>query len=505
MEPSSMNEQEDNKSSEPVSDDQTPNNWTIIIYHSGDSDLSEEFVWAFKEMIRVGTPPKVEVVALMDTVAPNLYRLHIPASTNQEKNPAEAKDNANRSNAPLHAPDNGRGDFNIFDKRAGWAKVAHPLEFVREEKIDERNRATNPNTRARGVESERTNTENRDTGNEDSKRLRDMASSSLLRNFVTHSIEKHPARHYLLLLSGHGSGMIGETFLLDRGAGRFMSIPRLDWALGEMVEQIGIAAKEKKQSQQAAYSDETGGENNDPRIDVLGFDACAMMTAEVAFLLKDEVKYMVASQGFMTTAGWPYFTILEYLKDHSDAAPGELASEIVRRCVRYYSSFACVGQSVDMSACDLNVKGWFKLTEALRTLTQKLRREIRGRSNTSVTNAIIAAHWYAQSYAIEQYVDLYDFCEQLMEAAPEFAEECNDVINSLTPLIKKSCYAGRVFSTRTASRSISPGWQQSASCSAIVDLSLSANVRSRESCDRWISPPSTRRRSGANSSMSLLK
>ena len=43
------------------------NDWTVIVYMAGDNNLSEECVWAIKEMYRVGIKDRVSVVAHFDS------------------------------------------------------------------------------------------------------------------------------------------------------------------------------------------------------------------------------------------------------------------------------------------------------------------------------------------------------------------------------------------------------------------------------------------------------
>jgi hypothetical protein len=46
------------------------------------------------------------------------------------------------------------------------------------------------------------------------------------------------------------------------------------------------------------------------KLDVLGFDACQMAAVEVASEIKDNAKFMVASQALEGREGWPYSHIL---------------------------------------------------------------------------------------------------------------------------------------------------------------------------------------------------
>ena len=396
------------------------NEWTLMFYHSGDSDLGEEFIWAMKEMARIGVQPGIEVVALMDSVAPTPFEFLLTSPWNRGK--AANKNGNGKLTVNSEADPEER---NLFDPESGYlvryANQGHGTG----------------NGRPIGKEA---------SLKEKRPGQVDFASAKLLRNFIESSIKNHPARHYLLILSGHASGMIGKTFLLDRGAGRFMSIPRLAWALQDAIKR--------------AIKKGFKVEGEDPRIDVLGLDACGMMTAEVCNLLRTRVKYMVASQGFMTLAGWPYHRILQYLNAHPDAEPKEVADQLVTRTIRYYSDFARVGTSVDLAACRLDHEPWENLTASIRALTERLsakttreRRidddKVDAKANMlvrrQVSAAVIAAHWYCQSYANEQYVDLYDFCEILKDVAPEFATECDEILQHMSDVVVRQCYAGSGF------------------------------------------------------------
>jgi hypothetical protein len=101
-----------------------------------------------------------------------------------------------------------------------------------------------------------------------------------------------------------------------------------------------------------------------------------------------------------------------------------------------------------LAACDLNPDGWEKLTEALGRLRVKLMEDVlyesKWKTPPHVVNSIIAAHWYAQSYGSEQYVDLYDFCVRLADTAPDFKPQCQAVAHAVKALVK-SCYAGADF------------------------------------------------------------
>ena len=77
-------------------------------------------------------------------------------------------------------------------------------------------------------------------------------------------------------------------------------------------------------------------------------------------------------------------------------------------------------------------------------------------------DALLLAHWAAQSYNGEQCVDLYDFCNLLQKRVREDRREesvwscCKRIMEFLTEgddrIIKRSCYAGEAFQIPTESQ-----------------------------------------------------
>jgi hypothetical protein len=115
-----------------------------------------------------------------------------------------------------------------------------------------------------------------------------------------------------------------------------------------------------------------------------------------------------------------------------------LGAEIVRQHTEYYADFLMAGVSTDISACDLSKVD--EVAKAIRRLATRLRQVLpKQKQHTAEdhhkdtrtfvedlrlsaradSDAIILAHWRAQSYRFERHVDLYDFCDLLENG-------CND-------------------------------------------------------------------------------
>jgi hypothetical protein len=180
--------------------------------------------------------------------------------------------------------------------------------------------------------------------------------------------------------------------------------------------------------------------------------------AEVAYEIRDYVKYLVGSEGFAFSLGWPYHRVCEFLRA-ADPNSDDLACEIVRRYVNYYRDFQIAGISVDQTALELR-KWYKKFTANLGRLSRVLRSGLKDKLTRQI---IVYARWRAQSYKYEQYVDLWDFCDILatqientylprLAPAPKNVQllesvraACLAVQNGIDSLVLKSCYSGAAF------------------------------------------------------------
>lgn len=108
----------------------------------------------------------------------------------------------------------------------------------------------------------------------------DSGSYLTLKKFVIETIKNCPATYIALMLNNHGSGFLGA--MSDDATGHRISIPELKWVLEEVKAETG------------------------KKVDVIGFDACYMAGTEVAYELRNEAKYLVASEESMGGWGLPY-------------------------------------------------------------------------------------------------------------------------------------------------------------------------------------------------------
>ncbi len=220
---------------------------------------------------------------------------------------------------------------------------------------------------------------------------------------------------HVLILSGHGSGSEND-FLSDDTSRTSLTIPALSKVLSDARLLIF-------------------GKGKDGKIDILGMDSCLMSTAEVYYQVRESVRFLVAAEGFEPNTGWPYAEMLKKLMSRpAEYQPIDMASNIVKEYISFYKEYAIRGgQSVDLSAC--NVERWEKFRDSLSAFSRELVSALNS-DNPQLTDAIILAHWRAQTYKSDQYVDLVDFAD-LLRKSPGLqggllAERCDDLIKTIT-------------------------------------------------------------------------
>jgi hypothetical protein len=248
-----------------------------------------------------------------------------------------------------------------------------------------------------------------------------LSDAEMLKKFLLTNMDKNAWN--LVVLNGHGEGAVGD-FLPSEDPPRALSIPSLKTVLAHVKRQVG-------------------------EIHVLGMDSCLMSMAEVCYELKDEVNFLVGAEGFARNTGWPYAEILQFLRQDPPPTPAEVARHIVAEYIRYYSAYTISGVSVDQAACDLKQAN--KLKDEIEALVNKLTTQVGGKpakiEQREIQNALILAHWRAQSYKFEQYVDLWDFCELLqMDCADvEIKKACRRVQTAIETLVLDSRHSGAEF------------------------------------------------------------
>lgn len=146
----------------------------------------------------------------------------------------------------------------------------------------------------------------------------DMGDYNILVDFVVDTAKAYPAKYYNVIMWNHGSGWkeintdVIKGISYDDTSGNHITTEQLTIAGNMMNKALGR------------------------KIDVFCFDACLMQMIEVAYNLKDNVDYIVASQEVEPGHGYPYDQILKNFK--KGMTPGQLAEMIVKEFAKSYDN-----------------------------------------------------------------------------------------------------------------------------------------------------------------------
>ena len=214
----------------------------------------------------------------------------------------------------------------------------------------------------------------------------DMASPSRLSDFIQWGIKNYPAENYALIISDHGGGWQGACS--DDGSKSWMTLPMLEEGLQDARQKSGR------------------------KLDVLGFDACLMASAEVAHQLRNEATYLVGSEETEGGAGWQYNRVLSKdmlaSTDHAirtrlDFTPREMAANIVTMAQ------GVQGDLATMTAFETSKIG--ALTNSVKEFGQAI-------VDSPITSTELSAA-KGETQGFYEFYDLHDFASKVAARAGE--------------------------------------------------------------------------------------
>ena len=233
--------------------------WLVMIYLAGNNNLSEECVFALTEMKKAALSDNVTVMAQLDTSVHRHTPLRIKHGDTLGELNCELKAAQKRQVAILKAAERkakaAGGTRNKMDAPAA-AEAADLPPFA-----------------------------------------------EVIFDFVNNCVnsQKTPVDHYLLILSGHGNGVLAD-FLSQEPSDSLNMV-----TLTQLIKKI--------------KNDALGGR----KLDILGLDSCLMSMAEIADSLKDFAKVMIGAEGFEPLSGWPYERVLTTVNEFASRPGGPSA------------------------------------------------------------------------------------------------------------------------------------------------------------------------------------
>lgn len=289
--------------------DSTQKKWTIMVYLSGDNNLSDEMVWSLKEMHRVGARKDFDVVVWFDPggISSGPFKYEIRTVEDDMQNSEKIQ----------------RFQDGILDQIS-------------------RNLITPLNGNGKnGLES-----------------FEDSADPNVLKSFVTSSIRDHPAEFYALILSGHGNGWRGD-FLTDDNPHSSLSIADLARALSEALDDL----KEEgiKASINVLGMDSCLMSNMEVCSQLQEVEGIEYLVGSEGFELATGWPYHRILNKLRKKLG------------RGVVDPKDLAKEIVDRHFYYYLDYVISGISTDLSAISLKSNVFKSVLASTERLARELR------------------------------------------------------------------------------------------------------------------------------------
>ena len=229
-------------------------------------------------------------------------------------------------------------------------------------------------------------------------------------NFVEWCKKQQPADKYALIFSGHSDVFVQSALFIDETSYSYLSVQEFRRIMQNVSK---ILEKDK--------------------IDVLGFDSCAMNTLEVGYELRNVASMMVGSQGNVPGMGWDYGKIVKNLDNSTKKLKKEDVAEILVESFAEtnedYARFG--GRSIDIAGCDLGEMK--KVSKAVNQLSKNLETALKdSRVGKQTQQIILTSHWECQTYQFDQAIDILDFCEILRK-------ECKNRDNKKLKAVSKTC------------------------------------------------------------------
>lgn len=225
-----------------------------------------------------------------------------------------------------------------------------------------------------------------------------------LKMFLKMGVKQYPAKHYAVVLVGHGMVVGNDAFLPDNSPETAITLKQMGKILHDF--------------KQAVDYEENGGV-----VELIGLHSCSMSAVEVVYELRGAARYLMATEGISFVGSWPYRQLMKKIlnsidegkKDKDGLDIDRLIMSVQRLALHNSTDFMFSGLSADLCLCSLDPEKVSKLDDPLRRLSKALKAGLESARGKEV---ISLAHLKAQSYWHETYTDLFDFCHCL-------GQECN--------------------------------------------------------------------------------
>jgi len=224
----------------------------------------------------------------------------------------------------------------------------------------------------------------------------DMTDPGVLTAFINMATEKYPAKHYGLVLWGHGPELLFDD-----------DVPPSTPAFGR---RYFTPANLKKALKGTELLSKEGGKS---KLDIIAIDACCMAVVEVAGELRDCANYLISSQDDVPDASFPYEQLLNKLRSLCKKGDLKRISKMIPEA--YQEAFQ------DYIATPANGLGAITLStlnlDAIETITAPLAQLadalLQASPDPILRKKILDARRASHDFDFGIFVDLLDFCDRL--------------------------------------------------------------------------------------------
>jgi hypothetical protein len=208
---------------------------------------------------------------------------------------------------------------------------------------------------------------------------------------------QYPAEHYGLILWSHGSGWRPEEIeVIARKTRRDDQVDAQEsknrsaspGSASFFRSTLQTILKEDNAAERAICFDDGTGHSLDTlelervtkeiagfigqKLDLIGMDACLMANLEVAYQLRNNVAYMVASEELVPGHSWPYDIIFGHIHKKPDLAPRELSEIITREYLDYYQKHSIPFGNGDVTKIAIDLSKTSELVTSIKGLAEIL-------------------------------------------------------------------------------------------------------------------------------------
>lgn len=263
---------------------------------------------------------------------------------------------------------------------------------------------------------------NEEDGKKDIKLLestsytKNMGESSTLTEFLDYSYKNYPADHYGLICWDHGSG------------------PLLGFGCDELYDNDSLDLSEL----QTALDNSKFNAKN--KLDFIGFDACLMSSIEIADTVKNNAKYLIASQETEPGNGWDY-SFLSTFNESFDIK--DISKSIIDSYNKFYEDTSSYASNPDTTLSCVDLSKVDEVNKSLDSLFGKMKLTLdNGEYSYRAYERADCKSFGNESESQRGYsydlVDIGDLAENCSSDFPDETSKLKSALNSLVTYTKSN-------------------------------------------------------------------